>query len=377
MKKILLLSLLFFTFFSCQKKNEIPGGENLSTTRSTDISIFREEPGSGDCVTPVSTEFVNYPDENGALQGKGILAVSNDQDYLYVVINTPDPETWIASASLLYGDASTINEKSQYSADPMIGLNKPQLSTQLETPEHVYTFQVPLSAINGNCAMINVHAVFYTVDGIGQPVKFPVWLAPLAPTAQVTSDPWSAYVEYCAQFCVKPTCGQLKTQTPGGWGSAPTGNNPGAYLSANFANAFPSGLTVGCSPDYNMTFTSNTAVMRFLPAGGKAQTLTMNYIDPVGIKNVLAGHLVALTLSIGFDEADVDFGEAGITLGAMKIKNGAFQDWTVSDFLTEANQVLGGCSKAYSLQQVLQTAASINENYVDGLTDKGYLVCPE
>lgn len=378
MKKSLLLSLLFFTLFSCQKKNEaLRGGEAVSGTRSTDISIFREAPGSGDCVTPVSTEFVNYPDENGALQGKGIVTMSNDQDYLYVVINTPNPETWIASAALLYGDAATISDKSQYSGDPMIGLTKPHISSELETPGHVYTFQVPLSAINGNCALVNVHAIFYTVDEAGQQVKFPVWLAPLETTAQVTSDPWSAYVEYCAQFCVKPTCGQLKTQTPGGWGSAPSGTNPGSYLSANFANAFPSGLTIGCSPDYNMTFTSNTAVMRFLPAGGKAQTLTMNYIDPVGVKNVLAGHLVALTLSVGFDEADADFGEAGITLGAMKIKNGAFKDWTVSDFLIEANQVLGGCSKTYSLQQVLQTAASINENYVDGSIDNGYLVCPE
>ena len=70
-----------------------------------------------------------------------------------------------------------------------------------------------------------------------------------------------------------------------------------------------------------MVFTSNNAIQYFLPAGGKAQALTMNYTNPVGVKNVLAGHLVALSLSVGFDEADADFGEAGITLGAMKVKN--------------------------------------------------------
>ena len=374
MKQSLLAFLLCITLFSCQKNYDKPAIQDGSTSRGGDISIFREEPGSGDCVTPLSNELVSFPDDNGAVHGGGLVTVSNDDDYLYIVVNTPNPETWISSASVLYGDATVINDKTQYSSDPMIGLSKPQLTAKPESPQHVYTFQVALSSVNGNCTMINVHAVFYTLDGIGQQVKFPLWLAPVAPP--VTNDPWSAYVEYCAQFCAKPTCGQLRTQTPGGWGSAPSGNNAGSYLSANFANAFPSGLTVGCSPDYNMTFTSNTAVMRFLPAGGKAQTLTMNYIDPVGIKNVLAGHLVALSLSVGFDEADVDFGEAGIALGAMKIKNGAFKDWTVTDFLTEANQVFGGCSTSYSLQQVLQAAASINENYVDGLTDNGYLVCP-
>ena len=172
------------------------------------------------------------------------------------------------------------------------------------------------------------------------------------------------------------TCGQLRTQSPGGWGTQPQGNNPGTYLYANFDNAFPSGLTVGCSPDYNLTLNSASAVSDFLPSGGKAQALTMNYIDPTGLKNVLAGHLVALTISVAFDDSDVTFGEAGITLGAMNIKDGAFEGWNVYDFLIEANQVLGGCSQQFTVQQVLETASKINENYVDGKTDKEYLVCP-
>ncbi len=349
----------------------------MNTSRSTGISIFREEPGNGDCVTPVSTELVNFPDETGALQGKGTVSVSNDKDYLYVVVSTLDPETMIASASLLYGDATTINNHQHYSADPMIGLNTPHLREVLQTPEHVYTFKVPLTSINGNCVKVNVHAVFYNVNTSGEQVKFPVWTAPLESTAIVTEQPWSAYVDYCAQFCVEPTCGQLRTQTPGGWGTRASGNNPGTYRDANFANAFPSGLTVGCTPDFNIVFNSSAAVRDFLPSGGKAQVFTMSYVNPTGLKNVLAGHLVALTLSVGFDAADPEFGEAGIALGAMQIKNGIFQGWTVADFLVEANQVIGGCSKSYTIQQVLQTAASINENYVDGTRDNGYLVCPE
>src|SRR5687767_5361290 len=126
MKHCLLVSFLLLSLFSCQKKVEPLADASLTTnSRSTDISIFREEPGSGDCVTPVSTELVNFPDETGALQGKGVLSVSNDKDYLYVVVSTLDPETMIASASLLYGDATTMNNLQYYSGDPMTGFNKP------------------------------------------------------------------------------------------------------------------------------------------------------------------------------------------------------------------------------------------------------------
>src|SRR5205085_783181 len=65
-------------------------------------------------------------------------------------------------------------------------------------------------------------------------------------------------------------CGQLRTQTPGGWGAKPAGNNPGTYLYAHFAAAFPSGLTVGVTPNYNIKLTSPQAVTNFLPSGGKA-----------------------------------------------------------------------------------------------------------
>src|SRR4029079_4504484 len=36
-----------------------------------------------------------------------------------------------------------------------------------------------------------------------------------------------------------PGCTGFRTQTQGGWGTDPTGNNPGVYLHANFAAAFP------------------------------------------------------------------------------------------------------------------------------------------
>jgi hypothetical protein len=173
-------------------------------------------------------------------------------------------------------------------------------------------------------------------------------------------------------------CGQLRTQTPGGWGAEPHGNNPGTYLHQNFASVFPNGVTIGLDPSYHATFTTAQAITDYLPAGGQGKALTKNYTNPktTDLKNVLVQHLLALTLSVGFDQADASFGTAGIHLSDMVISSGAFSGWTVGDFLVEANKVLGGGASLYTAKQVEETAAAINENYVDGSVDRGYLDCP-
>ena len=180
----------------------------------------------------------------------------------------------------------------------------------------------------------------------------------------------------CIQTPPAGECGQLRTQTPGGWGAPPNGNNPATYMYGHFAAVFPSGLTVGLTPNYNIRLTSPQAVTNFLPSGGQAKALTQNYVNPTTVKNTLAGHLVALTLAVRFDAADPSFGAGSITLGDMIIGSGPFQGWTVNNFLVEANKVLGGGTSSYTVQEVLETAGSINENYVDGNMDNGFLDCP-
>lgn len=176
---------------------------------------------------------------------------------------------------------------------------------------------------------------------------------------------------------VELSCGQLRTQTQGGWGSTPSGNNPGTYLHANFSAAFSDGLTVGCAPDnYYVKLTSAQAVTDLLPTGGKASALTANATDPASLKNVLVGQIVALKLSVGFDLYDANFGESPVPLGAMVIGSGTFKGVPVYKFLAIAEKVLGGCSKEFTLQDVNETASSINQNYVDGKTNNGFLVCP-
>jgi hypothetical protein len=172
-------------------------------------------------------------------------------------------------------------------------------------------------------------------------------------------------------------CGQLRTQTPGGWGSTPRGNNPGRYLHSNFADAFPVGLTIGCAGGGSVTVTSAQAITNLLPTGGKAATLNAELNNPTGVKNVLVGHLIALSLSSGFDFNDPDFGSSTTRLSEMIIGSGVFSGMTVGAFIEIANNVIGGCSDAYSIQDVLSTASAINESYVDGTRSSSFLKCPD
>lgn len=169
-------------------------------------------------------------------------------------------------------------------------------------------------------------------------------------------------------------CGGFRTQTQGGWGSKPNGNNPGKYLHTNFAGAFPNGLSVGCT--YKITLTSAQAVTDYLPAGGSPAVLTSNYTNPVGLKNNLASQLVALTLSVRFDLHDPKFSSSSVALGNLLIGSGPFKGKRITDVLAEANNVLGGCTSNYTVAQLNEVLTAINENFVDGTKNGGFLVCP-
>jgi hypothetical protein len=174
------------------------------------------------------------------------------------------------------------------------------------------------------------------------------------------------------------SCGQLRTFTQGGWGASPNGNNPGVYLHSNFYSAFGDGLTVGCAPNgYFIKLTSPQAITNLLPTGGKAAALTVSATDPASAKSVLVGQLVALKLSVVFDDNDASFGESGVALGNMIIASGAFKGYTVRAFLAIGEKVLGGCSSQFTPTQVNETASAINENFDNGNTDKGFLTCPD
>jgi hypothetical protein len=173
-------------------------------------------------------------------------------------------------------------------------------------------------------------------------------------------------------------CGQFRTQSQGGWGTNPAGENPGTYLHDHFAGVYPSGLTVGCVGGYSVSYSTASSITDYLPAGGTAAVLTFNVTNPgsKSIKNVLIGQVTALALNVAFDYADPNFAPAQGNLADLVISSGQFAGMSVSDFLNLANNVLGGCNTSYTADSINQTASLINANFIDGTTDGGFLTCP-
>jgi hypothetical protein len=104
-----------------------------------------------------------------------------------------------------------------------------------------------------------------------------------------------------------------------------------------------------------------------LPVG----TLT----DPSNYGNVLAGQLVAATLSVGFDANDPGFGYSGNLLGNLYVTSGPFQGMQVHEVLDAANTFIGGCGGPWTASALNAVLTAINENYVGGTMDGGFLSC--
>lgn len=172
-------------------------------------------------------------------------------------------------------------------------------------------------------------------------------------------------------------CSGFRTQTQGGWGSKPSGNNPGTYLHNNFAKAFPKGVTIGCTSGNTLTFNNPQSITDFIPQGGKAIVLPKgNFLNEIDDTSVIWGQTLAASLNVGFDSTMTDFSENNsYNTKDLVFKSGSFKGKTVLFVIQEANKVIGGCSSSYSLSDLNDALSTFNENYVDGEEDKGDFAC--
>jgi hypothetical protein len=164
------------------------------------------------------------------------------------------------------------------------------------------------------------------------------------------------------------------TYTQGGWGSSPSGNNPGSLLAAQFATLYGSAGYAQVGGNKWLKFASASKIKNFLPAGGTAAVLTANATNPNSSSaGVFAGQVLALRLN-------VDFSNAGVTkagLASLKVKSGKLANYTVSQVLVLANAVLGGNTGALptgvTIADVNAVVDAINNNFDGGSTNNGYL----
>jgi hypothetical protein len=134
-------------------------------------------------------------------------------------------------------------------------------------------------------------------------------------------------------------------------------------------------LTVGCGT-HALSFTSSGDIEDTLPSGGKPGALHETVTNPGKYKNTLVGQVVALTLSVGFDAHDPDFGTANSSLAGLRLTDGDYVDWTIAAVLERANDVLGGCLPGEEASDLNHALSVINENFVDGTTLGTSLSCP-
>jgi len=299
-----------------------------------------------------STSFsITTPDGNE--HGYGSAAV-NETD-ITLTFDVSLGEWFFLDVRAYAGDCNAVPDPANYPYQEIY---------PLESEPRVASLTIPLANLP-DCGCIHTYVTIARYSPIN---------------SELESYPSTFTTEYCNcdDEPEEPDDKNLRTQTPGGWGAPPNGDNPGTYLHANFSSAFPDGLVVGCN--YNITLSSAQAVTNFLPQGGTAGSLTKNYWDPTNTpkssnnpKNVLAGHIVALTLSTTFDAWDADFGESNTQLSNAVITTGDFEGWTVGQVLDEAEKVLGGCASNYTASQLTDVLTAINECYVDGIQNTGFL----
>jgi hypothetical protein len=354
-----LLPLLMLCVVACQKDISTPSSRSLNTQSNSEVEA---------CGDPVV-----YPlTDQGGVHSGGNATISNDEENVYIKVDAK-AGTFLTQVSWFAGSFDDVST-GVITVNPCDPANPDgQVSFDLSAAETSFTITIPVTDLIEGCIWLQVFAT--TNDSEGS-MELCSGISTVDGATQIGSGTLQAAVEYCKQDCPPDEeCGPGRTQTPGGWGAPPNGNNPGAYLHANFEDAFGE-LVIGCGGN-TITLTTAQAITNLLPTGGKAATISGAHINPASISNVLVGHLVALTLSVGFDAFDEDFSEGGVDLGDMVIVGGTFDGWTVSDFLATANQVIGGCSTEYTIQQILTTASAINENFVDGKIDNGAVECPE
>ncbi|MCB9165276.1 MAG: T9SS type A sorting domain-containing protein [Flavobacteriales bacterium] len=174
-------------------------------------------------------------------------------------------------------------------------------------------------------------------------------------------------------------CMGTRTETQEVWGATPAWNNAAGFLMNNFAAAFPAPnyLTIGCG-NRRMRLTSSSAVAAFLPSYGAIARLPFGTMqNPTNYGNTFAGQLVALKLSVRFDEYDNAYSPSSTLLKDMVVASGLFAGWTVQQVIDAADEKIGNCGNSYTREALNDALTAINLGYAGGTVNSGYLLCPD
>lgn len=366
--KFCFLSAVILSLFCSEfDKSITPENEMSSSQRSYNEFISQQAV----CGTPFESKLIA-----GQIDTMGVVSIFNTPDgYLHIMAFLND--NWYAIESQLHITKDSTTFPMTPSGNPKIGNFAYQQNYDPAVQVIHYTFALEdLNCEIDDLIYFAFHiTVIKTQDGhlIQTETAWPVGI-------EFPGNSWAMYSRFTIQSCDDPDdsteTAEFRTQTQGGWGTVAHGNNPGTYRNSNFAEAFPNGLIIGLVSGNHALFSTTKSIENFLPQGKTPSFLMESYTDPLSTSaGVLGGQVTALSLSVGFDLFDPDFGESETNLRDLKVADteSTFYGMTVAQILEIANAFLSSGTGTYSATQINEVVSKINENYVDGKKDNGFL----
>ena len=374
-----------FTYSWRRNGTTISGATSSTYTATQAGSYTRTVTGCGSSATSSAiTVTVSGTGSTPTITANGNTALCTGSS---VVLSTASSSgstyTWSRNGTVISGATSnsyTANQAGSYTVSVASGTCS---GTSAATVVSVNAPPTASCTSNASTSTVSV-----TASGGLAPYTYSWNTSPVQTTASATVTASGSYTVVvtdargCVASCTTTitlagnSCAGTRTETQAAWGA--TSGTAASYLTSNFAAAFPSPgfLTIGCGGRF-LRLTSASAVIAFLPSTGSSARLPSGTMqNPTTYSNALAGELVALKLSVRFDELNTAFSPSTTLLKNMVITSGTFSGWTVQELIDEADSKIGNCGGLYSRTTLAAALAAINTGYAGGTTNNGYLQCP-
>jgi hypothetical protein len=357
------------TLFSLVPQVTIPAHTTVNLTFSAvfDNNVLGLAPGTR-TRTEILVTFGNHPaggpwltDTNVDINGNGVI--DPDEAKVRTVqerIERLVPATQAANASVTITDtvADLATRGTVTYSNPVFNLG-----ATTGTVSVTYDGGTAGGSIT-NCAHATGAGVTLTIGTFQFPIEAPVELE----TCNTTP------IE--AHACVPgaPNCGwhdgDMLTYTQADWGDNPDSNAAATALRDNYDSVYAATFgvfEVGIpgSAGYSTIFTGPPEMSTYLPAVGQVGALDHDLLNPTSTASgAFGGEVVGLKLNVDFSDAGVSLGTSQIRFGSLTLCNfstqPALNGLTVRQLLGVANTLLGGGSAAYTIDDVAPIVTSLN-----------------
>ena len=168
--------------------------------------------------------------------------------------------------------------------------------------------------------------------------------------------------------------GELFSYSQTLWGESSLFGAP--PLVAGYNTVYPGALIeigLPAAAGYSILFSSENAVLSYLPTTGPANVLNADLVDPLSTASgVFGGEVLALRLNIDYSDAGLTPGSSPLRFGDVRLcgYSGSLtglNGLTIREFSALANIALGGGTTPFVVQDLNQTAFDINNAFSYGI----------